>query len=254
MDTWDGQGWDEPGGRRRPATLAAVAVAMLVLAAAGAVALLGGGSGPSAASGHPPAPVPAADVDTVDAVDSTVPRGPASAAGPEPLLTAPEVSWELVNGVAVPVSATAGPTVAAGPVRRGFERSQAGGLLAAAQISIRSTVTPGEGWRAVVEEQVLPGTGRDVFTRLRARVEADDPAGTYGQLAGFRIVAFTPDVTVVQLVTRYGAGAARQLQVLALTVKWVDGDWRLELQPDGGASPTAQLVPDLDGFVVWGGA
>ena len=248
MDTWDGQGWDEPGGRRRPGTLAAVAVAVLVLVAAGAAAMLGGDSRPSTASGHPPAPVPAA------AVDSTAPPAPDSAAGPEPLLTAPEVSWELVNGVAVPVSATAGPTIAAGPVRRGFERSQAGGLLAAAQISIRSTLTPGQGWRAVVEEQVLPGTGRDVFTRLRARVEADDPAGTYGQLAGFRIVAFTPDVTVVQLVTRYGAGAARQLQVLALTVKWIDGDWRLQLQPDGGASPTAQLVPDLDGFVVWGGA
>jgi hypothetical protein len=25
------------------------------------------------------------------------------------------------------------------------------------------------------------------------------------------------------------------------------------LQPDGGSSPTAQAVPDLDGFVVWGG-
>ena len=43
-------------------------------------------------------------------------------------------------------------------------------------------------------------------------------------------------------------------QVTTTTVKWVHGDWRLELQPDGGPSPTAQTVPDLDGFVVWGGA
>jgi hypothetical protein len=55
---------------------------------------------------------------------------------------------------------------------------------------------------------------------------------------------------VLQLVTRFPRTGG--LQVTVTTVKWVGGDWRLELQPDGGTSPTAQTVPSLDGFVVWG--
>ena len=80
--------------------------------------------------------------------------------------------------------------------------------------------------------------------------DTPDPPGTYGQTAGFRFVAFTPDVASIQLVTRFPTSGS--LQIVTVTVKWVDGDWRLELQPDGGSSPTAQRISDLDGFVVWG--
>lgn len=234
--------------RWRPGTAAAVAVAVLVLLAAAAVALSGDRTpDPSNAAGLPAAPLraPVSPAAGGPLPDDAAPAGP--------LLTAPSVSWELVTGVAVPVSATAGPHAVVGPVHAGFERSQTGALLAAAQISTRSVVTSGDGWRDVVARQVLPGAGRDVYSRLRALVDADAPPGTYGQFAGFRIIASTPDVAVVQLVTRFGADASEALQVMAVTVKWVEGDWRLELQPDGGISPTGQLVSDLDGFVVWGG-
>lgn len=247
---WD-QDTEPDTGRWRPGTVAAAAVGVLVLLAATAVALSGGGDdvGPPAADAAVPAvaPLPAAAPPAQSGLDA----GDAGLAGP--LLTAPPASWELVNGVAVPVSATAGPYTADGPVRSGFQRSQTGALLAAVQISTRVVVTAGDGWRDVVERQVLPGTGRDVYTWLRAQVEGVDPPGTYGQVAGFRVVTFTPDVAVVQLVTRFGTGTSGSLQVQPVTVKWVGGDWLLELQPDGGVSPTGQLVPDLDGFVVWGG-
>ena len=163
-----------------------------------------------------------------------------------------DVTWQLLSGVALPYNDTAGPRVVDGPVYGGFERSQTGALLAAVQISTRYALTPGKGWREVVERQVLPGVGREVYTRLRTGVLLDDPPGTYGQFAGFRVVAFTPDVTVVQLVSRFALTGA--LQVSTATVKWARGDWRLELQPDGGVSPSLQLIEDLDGFVVWGGA
>ena len=108
------------------------------------------------------------------------------------------MTWQLFSGVALPYSSTAGPRSVDGPVYAGYERSQTGALIAAAQLGTRYLLTPGDGWREVAERQVLPGVGREVF--LAARAEVDDldvPPGTYGQLAGFRVVAFTPDVAVI---------------------------------------------------------
>lgn len=233
----------------RPGTIAAGAVAVVILLGAGAVALSGGSSpsagptaGPVASTrATPPATRPTADVD---------PAAPAATVDEGPVLTAPEVDWQLFVGVPLPYSKIAGPTQVDGPVYSGYERSQTGALIAAVQLGNRYLLTPGDGWREVLERQVLPGTGRDIFARLRATVEADDPPGTYGQSAGFRFVAFTPDVASIQLVTRFPMTG--NLQVVTVTVKWAARDWRLELQPDGGSSPTAQAVADLDGFVVWG--
>jgi hypothetical protein len=231
---------DLPG--PRPGTIAAGVVAVVILLGAGTVALSGGTSPwvtPTAGLAPSAAPLPV-DPDPAPALTAT--EGP--------LLVAPRVDWQLFAGVPLPYSKTAGPTEVDGPVYSGYERSQTGALIAAAQLGSRYLLTPGDGWREVLKRQVLPGTGRDVFTRLRATVDADDPPGTYGQPAGFRFVAFTPDVASIQLVSRFPTSG--NLQVVTVTVKWAAGDWRLELQPDGGSSPTSQAVNDLDGFVVWG--
>jgi hypothetical protein len=243
-----------PGGERaarlRPGTVLAGAVAVVVLVGGGSVALLGG-SAPleraTPATDTPPTP-PAVSADTR-------PTSPAEVAvgSHQPLLSPPPVTWQLFSGVALPFSPTSGPLTVDGPVYAGYERSQTGALIAAAQLGTRHLLTPGEGWREVTGRQVLPGAGREVF--LAARAEVDDldvPPGTYGQFAGFRVVAFTPDVAVIAFVSRFALTG--RLQTTTTTVKWASGDWRLELQPDGGTSPTAQAVPDLDGFVVWGGA
>lgn len=240
----------ERAGQSRPGTVLAGAVAVLVLVGGGSVALLGGNSPPSPAApaaGAPPIP-PAGSADTQPTSLPEVAVG-----SHEPLLSPPPVTWQLFSGVALPFSATSGPLTVEGPVYAGYERSQAGALIAAAQLGTRHLLTPGEGWREVTGRQVLPGAGREVF--VAARAEVDDlavPPGTYGQFAGFRVVAFTPDVAVIAFVSRFALTG--RLQTTITTVKWAGGDWRLELQPDGGTSPTAQAVPDLDGFVVWGGA
>jgi hypothetical protein len=238
----------------RPGTVAAGAVAVVILVGAGAVALSGAGTSSSAPAATltglvaPATPLPAPGVDRAPTPVPS-PRS-AGAADEEPLLVAPQVDWQLFAGVALPYSATAGPLQIDGPVYSGYERSQTGALIAAVQIANRYLFTAGELWRQVVERQVLPGVGRQVFIRNRAGAVADDPPGTYGQAAGFRFVAFTPDVASIQLVSRFPTTG--NLQLVTVTVRWVDGDWRLQLQPDGGTSPTAQAVPDLDGFVVWG--
>lgn len=239
---------DEADGSR-PAV--AVAGAALLLVVGTTVALLGADDSPGLSGAPPAKTVPTDTTSTTDAPLAAAASGPAEVAVVEPLLVAPEgVRWQLFMGVALPYSPTAGPTVVNGPVYGGFERSQPGALLAAVQLGTRYLLTPGEGWREVLERQVLPGAGRDAFVRNRVGIDPQAPPGSYGQITGFRIVTFTPDVAVVQLVSRFPTSGV--LQVSTTTVRWVDDDWRLQLQPDGGTSPTAQAVPTLDGFVVWG--
>ena len=236
------------------------AAAVLLLLGAGSVALFGGGDPatvappPSLARPSSPSRPAAATTPSTGLVSGVQPAGAAYASPViEPLLTAPPVTWELFSGVALPYSPTAGPHTVDGPVYAGYQRSQVGALIAAAQLGTRSLLTPGQGWREVSGRQLLPGPGRAVFLAARATVdELTVPPGTYGQFAGFRVVTFTPDVAVLQLVSRFALTG--RLQLTTTTVRWVGGDWRLELQPDGGSSPTAQAVPNLDGFVVWGGA
>lgn len=191
---------------------------------------------------------------------STAPTqpGPSAAGGERPAVdqalpaAAPTgVTWSLFQGVALPSHPTAGPTRVAGPVHASYAHTPTGALLAAKQIGARYLVTPGDGWRQVVERQVVPGSGRDAFVQARAKVTTDNvPAGTYGQTAGFRFVTYTPDVAVIHFATRFSNGT---LQVTTSTVRWLDGDWKLQLQPDGSASPTAQRVDSLAGFIPWSG-
>ena len=231
----------------RPGTTAAGVVAVALLLGAGAFALAGGEQPPTKPAAATPA---AAAAPSPTAIPPAGPSRASAASGEqEPLLVAPQVQWQLFAGVALPYGSTAGPLEADGPLYRRYERSQAGALIAAVQLGTRYLLTPGDGWREVLEQQVLPGAGRDAFARNRATVDEQDPPGTYGQIAGFRMLAFTTDVAAVQLVSRFPATG--RLQVVSVTVKWVAGDWRLQLQPDGGTSPTAQAVDDLDGFVVW---
>jgi hypothetical protein len=234
--------FDEPArwGRGRVVTV----VAACTLVAAGVVAL-GGHHRHSTAPVVRPTAVPPSGA--AAGPDDTASAGAAT----EPLLTAPTVSWQLFSGVALPFSPAAGPHRVQPPVYAGYQRSQAGALIAAVQLCTRYLLTGGQGWRDVVARQVAPGVGRDAYVVARARVQLDDPPGSYGQVAGFRVLAFTPDVAVLELVSRFPLTG--RLQVTTTTLTWVDGDWQLVLQPDGGSSPTAQAVPDLDGFVVWGG-
>jgi hypothetical protein len=188
-------------------------------------------AGPSSA-GTPGSPPPA--------LDQTVP------------VSAPKgITWVLFQGVALPSSRAAGPTRVAGPVYAGYAHTPVGALIASAQIGARHLIAPGNDWRQVVAQQIVPTVGREAFITARAAVTTTDVApGTYGQLAGFRFVTYSPDTAVIQFVTRFRNG---NLQVSTTTVRWVNGDWKQVLQLDGSESPTVQHVSSLAGFVPWGG-
>jgi hypothetical protein len=168
-----------------------------------------------------------------------------------PLTTAPTgVTWELFRGVALPTSRTDGPTRVAGPVHAGFSRTPTGALLADAQISARALVdTSLPALRQVAEAQLVDGAGKTAYLNLLGQLrENDPPAGGYAQIAGFRYITYTPDLAVISRAAQDKSG---RLQASTDTVRWVDGDWKLE-KPATGLQQ-AQLIQNLNGYVPWSG-
>jgi len=232
--------------RRARTIVAAVIVALIALAAVAVIWATRGSDSAPVAAPSPSAPVSASP----SAASSASP----TAAVPQqavPTIPPEGVRWSLFQGVALPSSRTAGPARTSGPVYAGYAHTPTGALLAAAQISYRYLISPGNDWRQVVDQQVVPGPGRDVYAQKRAKVDSTSVTpGTYGQLAGFRVVTYSPDTAVIQYVTRFADGS---MQVVTDTVHWLNGDWKLQLQPDGSETPTAQTVGSLAGFVPWSG-
>lgn len=227
---------------KRSRGLVAAAAVLALLMGLSLVALLlhrnGDGSGQAA-----PAETPAASSPT--AASSTPP--PIL----PPLTAVPTgVTWELFQGVALPVSRTDGPTAVTGTVHAGFSRTPTGALLAAAQIAARSIADPSlPGLREIGQRQLVPGPGQTAYLNLvNSFKDNDAPAAGYAQYAGFRYVTYSPDVAVVSLATR---GKTGRLQVGTDTLRWVDSDWKLELPASALQQP--QVVQDLAGYVPWAG-
>lgn len=234
---------------------ALVGLVVMVVLAAVAVAVVIRGTGPSDEEARVQAR--ASSTPTPDQSPSrSAPRPTAKATTPLPTTlptAAPEgVSWSFFQGYALPSSKTAGPLRVNGPVHAGYAQSPEGALLAAVQIDARRLLTEGNSWRRVVEEQTVPSAGQDAFVEARATVD-DVPVvpGEASQIAGFRFVTYSPDVAVIQFASRGQNGV---LEVATNTVRWQDGDWKLEFQPDGGTSTPLQPAPDLAGFTIWGGS
>ncbi|WP_190824767.1 hypothetical protein [Saccharopolyspora pogona] len=163
----------------------------------------------------------------------------------------PAAQWSLVGRVAVPDSTEAGPRSQGSPAAEGYQRSPVGALIAAWNINTRMLLTPGDGWREVVDRQVLDGPGKEAF--IKARSTVTDPSlgdNEAMQVAGFRFVTYDINTAVIQFASKSGTGA---LMGSTVTVRWVDGDWRLELQPNGSASSTVTPLKDLSFYTPWSG-
>jgi hypothetical protein len=223
--------------RSRMTVVAVVALALLLGVSLFALLGRGDNGGPTA---KPPGSAP-----STPAGGSTAPEVP------EPLTATPEgVTWQLFQGVALPVSRVDGPTRVNGPVAAGYSRTPTGALLAASQIRVRALATPGvENLLRVVDEQFAPGPGKAAYRNLISNVtDTAPPAGGYTQYVGFRYLSYSPEVAVISLASRGNSGV---LRASTNTVRWLDGDWRLEKPAD--AQEPSQVLQDRSGYVPWAG-
>ena len=226
---------------------ASIAVIILVLAGLVAVLVLGGGDdtptaapAPTATTTPPtttatqdPTAPPTAGACDLDATDQTVPE------------TAPDAQWQVYNTVALPWSPTAGPTQRDGGVWTCFARTPAGALNAA---TILSTTPYGLDAQQVLERQVITGPERDAqLESVQREPPAPAQPGSTGVVAGYRFIDYTQDRATIQIAFAYGG----ELFVWTTALEWVGGDWKLNLDPAGGAVP-GQPLASLEGYTEWG--
>ncbi|MEU8802514.1 hypothetical protein [Spirillospora sp. NPDC048819] len=155
--------------------------------------------------------------------------------------------WERFEGVAVPFSPIVGPLDVQGDIARCYQHSPRGALIAAVQISVR--LDRSTRWQTILGQQAVTGEGKAAYARVRAAGQVV-PARKAAQIAGFRIVTYTPQTAVVETVSRDPARGGRTARTM--TVKW-EGDWKLAPTREGSTGSAPQNVDSLSGFVFRGG-
>lgn len=167
-----------------------------------------------------------------------------------PTSTPKDITWQLIKGDAMPVSPIAGPGKVEGPIARCYAHTPLGALIAASQIGDRIGVASNREAIEILKKQAAPGPGVDRGLQVLTGPEVGD-GSTDGQTAGFRFASYTPDTAVINLVSRMNNGT---FNVATFTMKWLDGDWKIQLQDSGADSSPVSQVTSLAGFVPWSGA
>jgi len=218
---------------------------------------------PSAAA--PPAPTPsgAPPVGTTSAPGSTPPpSGPAGSGGGRPagcattgtdqtIPTSPPsgVNWTLTGGFAVPSSVTDGPRLhAPGGVGYCYSHTPLGALLAASNLG-HGAGTPQEIQSASLDHTLVANQ----YTSQLAATPATGEGSTGGvQLAGFRVLSYSPEQASITLAASVG-GRTDSYPQLSVAMQWQDGDWRAVPQAGPVLFVTVASAPSLAGFVPWAG-
>lgn len=164
--------------------------------------------------------------------------------------TAPDdVSWDLVNTVALPRSKSAGPLKIDGQVASCYAHTPRGALMAAANGFYRSILSAPD--VKPLKAQALPGASRDALEKQLKKISQPVQSGQMAQIAGFRIVSYTDTTTVVSLVN--GSQSANSLKSSDITVQWSGGDWKILPPPGGGLNTPGDQLNSLDGYIPFGG-
>jgi hypothetical protein len=224
---------------RRRGMLVAAAVALVLV---GWLATTIGGDPPNDTSPRPPAARPPA---------SAAPSG------------SPAVTWQDVAGLALPVSAVAGPRDVSPRGARGFAHTDAGAAFAAVHILVRTF--PFVGTRVfgpTIAEQV---DGRDAAALARlteqayqqtaqaARVRDGGPIHSEGgAIAGYRIddpgtaTAGKDAATAYILIRQTGNPEAEGFTEYRVQLVWHEGDWHVIAPAWGDWRNAARAMPSAD--------
>jgi hypothetical protein len=164
-----------------------------------------------------------------------------------------DVTWIFQSGMLMPTHPQLGPTIEdADGVRRCFQRSPAGAVVAAMVTLVQAQAQDKDLYRAVLGRRFAPGAGRTAALGVQRTPVATDPAAPAIQFAGFKIVDYTPSRAIVSVAVQ---AAVDEIAALQVTVSWVDGDWKIVLTPDGRLTPTdAMVLVSLYGYIPFRGA
>ncbi|KUM36400.1 hypothetical protein [Arthrobacter sp. EpRS71] len=165
--------------------------------------------------------------------------------------SAPTSKWELVGRMATPTDPkTFGPGITdESGFRSCFAQSPTGALYAAMNVAALGSTGSSEIVAKLADKLLVPGTGRDNAMR-EATVKAASPSATSIQVRGFLIKAYSPSESTVDLAFETNSGA---LAHLTLSMRWMDGDWKVMPADDGKTYNGPTQIRDLSGFILWSG-
>jgi hypothetical protein len=172
----------------------------------------------------------------------------------------PGFRWLDYHGIALPVSATAGPRDIHNGLSGGFTDTPAGAVLAAVNIAVRTSAQWGPRiYQPTINHHVIgPAAGmllaadNSGYAAMRAAAHAapGQPVGrAYAVEAAYRLVRYTLRSATTAIVS--DGPASNGTAVLAVTrihVRWLRGDWRVVAPPRGTWASSATTVASLSGY------
>ncbi|MGQ0680629.1 MAG: hypothetical protein ACT4OM_13420 [Actinomycetota bacterium] len=172
---------------------------------------------------------------------------------PGRMLTAADLRWEQFGLFTLPVS-DAGPKDRDGVSRWGFERTPAGAVMAAIHIPSAASASNGPTvFERTIADQVVGPDKNAFLATVRSEYSASTQvhgASANGELGperasdvermglkgvwAYRLDSFTSDTVTVQILSLAAPPNSEPIYPnFSVTVKWVEGDWRLVAPVDG---------------------
>lgn len=169
-------------------------------------------------------------------------------AQPDPGTTAPmpsDLAWAHVSGVAIPVSAAAGPYHQTSGLAAGFSHDRAGAVLAATHLLLRLTPQVGPAVFGPTLRTQVSGPNTAALTeqvnaqyRQLCTQAGVAPGGPVGDLTatyvGYTIQLYSDTTALLTVLTDAPRTGQPPLYIASVVqLAWVDGDWTL-VAPAGG--------------------
>ncbi|WP_029212107.1 hypothetical protein [Arsenicicoccus bolidensis] len=161
----------------------------------------------------------------------------------------PVATWTLVGTTAAPAIEGQGPgKIDEDGYRSCYARTPTGALVAAANLLAMGSQAALLGQK-MTERSTVPGPGRDAA--LNQPPASADSSGVRIQIAGYRVLKYDGLSAEIDVAMRTSNGA---VAAQALTLRWVDGDWKIQLAPTGDLPAPMTQLPSLAGYIMWSGA
>jgi hypothetical protein len=165
---------------------------------------------------------------------------------------APQTKWDLQGSMAAPKSKAFGPGQEERGVHSCFARNANGALFAAVRFYSDAFALGEKLGRDFIERWYTDGQAKKDALATVDEGASSDRTPVAQQVAGFRVDNYTRDRATLTLVTRESDGpTAGQLRAWPITVVWVHGDWKVDI--DNGSSAPPSRIASLTGFIPWSG-
>jgi hypothetical protein len=174
----------------------------------------------------------------------------AAPAGGSAASTAPAISWSIIGGQPVPASPIAGPRNTEGGRATGFSHDALGAALAAVNIGARLSSETGPAVYETTARTQCFGDVNATLEQIRTSFSPAPAGSATPSEVWYRVVGGDPaaDLVLLSLAAKTPQSVASGGYVgFDRTLRWVDGDWRMQIPPS-----RPSIIPSVNGYTLLG--